>query len=122
MFVREVRKEHRRGRGIVLWDRHVLDALATVDVVYEGVPLRLQRSLVRRLLPRADTTLLLTVPVATALARKPGDMFAEAALARQAERYRILRPEVPGLHELDGTRLSGELAAEAFRIMAGVRP
>jgi hypothetical protein len=120
MFVSEVRKEHRHGHGILLCDRHLLDALVTLDVVYEGVPLQLQRALIRRLLPPADVTLLLTVPVITALARKPEDMFDEAALARQANRYGILRPEVLGLRELDGTRPSEELAAEAFRIVAGV--
>lgn len=121
-FAREVRREHRRGRGILLCDRHLLDALATLDVVYEGVPLRIHRAMVRRLLPRADMTLLLTVPVATALARKPGDMFTETVLARQADRYTALRPEASGLRVLDGTRPAGQLASQAFRMVAGMAP
>jgi len=119
-FVRTARREHRRGRGILLYDRHLLDALVTLDVVYEGVRLGLQRSLVRRLLPRADLTLLLTVPPATALARKPADMFTKAVLERQAERYAALLPSSSGIKEMDGTRPIRELAAEAFRLVADI--
>lgn len=119
-FLREVRKEHRRARGILLYDRHLLDALVTLDVVYEGVRLGLHRSLVRRLLPRADLTLLLSVPAATAVARKPADMFSLAVLERQAERYARLRSEASPLWELDGTRPAHELAAEAFRLVGGI--
>lgn len=123
-FVRQVRREHRRGRGVLLYDRHLLDALVTLDVVYEGVNLSVHQALVRTLLPRADLTLLLTVPPATALARKPEDMFVESVLARQAGRYAARRTEAPGLHELSGTRPAEELAAEAFRLVAeiGERP
>jgi thymidylate kinase len=119
-YIREVRREHRRGRGILLYDRHLLDALVTLDVVYAGVHLGLHRALVRRLLPEADLSLLLSVPAATALARKPADMFTEAVLERQAERYAMLRSEASHLHELDGTRPANELAAEAFRLVAGI--
>jgi len=122
VFIREARREHRRGRGVLLYDRHVMDALVTLDVVYEGVRLGLHRALVRRLLPRADLTLLLSVPAATALARKPGDMFTEAVLERQAERYALLRSEASHLRELDGTRPAPELSAESFRLVAGVGP
>jgi thymidylate kinase len=122
VFIRKVRKEHRRGRGVLLYDRHLMDALVTLDVVYEGVRLGLHRVLVRRLLPRADLTLLLSVPAATALARKPGDMFTEAVLARQAERYAFLRSEAPHLRELDGTRPAPELSAESFRLIAEIGP
>jgi thymidylate kinase len=119
-FVRQVRKEHRRGGGVLLYDRHLLDALVTLDVVYEGVNLVVHRSLVRRLIPRADLTLLLSVPSATALSRKPEDMFVEAVLDRQAGRYAALRTEAPALRELDGTRPSEELASAAFRMLARV--
>jgi thymidylate kinase len=119
-FVRKARKEHRHGRGILLYDRHLLDALVTLDVVYEGVRLGLQRSLVRRLLPTADLTLLLTVPASVALARKPADMFTEAVLERQAERYAALRPSLSDVRELDGTHPLRELAAEAFRLVAEI--
>jgi thymidylate kinase len=119
-FVRDARGQHRRGRGILIYDRHLLDALVTLDVVYEGVHLRLQRALVSRLLPKADLTLLLTIPAQAALARKPGDMFVQAVLERQSDRYSALRSEVPGLHELDATRPAEELAAEAFRLVAAI--
>jgi thymidylate kinase len=119
-FVRQVRREHRRGRGVLLYDRHLLDALVTLDVVYEGVRLGLHRALVRLLVPPADVTLLLAVPPATAVARKPADMFVESVLARQAARYTALKSEAPSVRELDGTRPLDELAAEAFRLVAGI--
>jgi thymidylate kinase len=122
VFVRDVWREHRRGRGILLYDRHLLDALVTLDVVYGGVRLGLHRALVRRLVPRADLTLLLRVPPSTAHARKPADMFGEAVLERQAQRYAALRSEASHLRELDGTRPPHELAAEAFRLVAGIGP
>jgi thymidylate kinase len=121
-FIRNARRAYRLGQGILLYDRHVLDALVTLDVVYEGVRLGLQRALIRRLVPRADLTLLLTVPPATALARKPDDMFVESVMERQAERYSVLRREATGLTELDGTRPVEELATGAFRLVAGINP
>jgi thymidylate kinase len=121
-FIREIRREHRRARGILVYDRHLLDALVTLDVLYEGVRLDLHRTLVRRLVPRADLTLLLNVPPAAAFARKPADMFTESVLERQAGRYAALRSQAPHLRELDGTRPAHELAAEAFRMVAGIGP
>jgi thymidylate kinase len=97
-----------------------IDALVTLDVVYEGVRLGLHRALVRLLVPPADVTLLLAVPPATAVARKPADMFVESVLARQAARYTALKSEAPSVRELDGTRPIDELAAEAFRLVAGI--
>jgi thymidylate kinase len=120
MFVREVRRGHRWRRGVILYDRHLLDSLVTLDVAYEGVALGVHRALIRHLVPTADLTLLLTVPPATALARKPGDLFTEDVLARQAGRYLALRSVISRLHELDGTRPARELAAQAFRIVAGL--
>lgn len=119
-FIRQVRKEHRRGRGVLLYDRHLLDALVTLDVVYEGVQLGVHQALIRLLIPRADLTLLLGVPPATAVARKPEDMFVEAVLERQAARYQARRSEAPVLREMDGTRPAEELAAEAFRMLARI--
>jgi hypothetical protein len=119
-FVGQVRREHREGRGVLLYDRHLLDALVTLDVVYEGVNLGVHRALIRRLVPRADLTLLLSVPSATALARKPEDMFVLAVLDRQARRYAARRTEAPALRELDGTRPAEELAAAAFRMVARI--
>jgi thymidylate kinase len=121
-FIRNARRAYRLGRGILLYDRHVLDALVTLDVVYEGVRLGLHRALIRRLVPRADLTLLSTVPPATALARKPDDMFVESVMERQADRYSVLKHEAIALTELDGTRPAKELAAEAFRLVAGITP
>jgi thymidylate kinase len=121
-FIRQIRKGRRRGRSVFIYDRHLLDALVTLDVVYEGVRLGVHRSLVRLLVPRADVTLLLVVPPTIALLRKPDDMFVEAVLERQAKRYAACRAEASDVLELDGTRPPQDLAAEAFRLVAGIQP
>jgi thymidylate kinase len=120
-FIRQIRKGRRRGRAVFIYDRHLLDALVTLDVVYEGVRLGVHKSLVRLLVPRADVTLLLVVPPAIALVRKPDDMFVEAVLERQAQRYAACRDEASEVLELDGTRPLEGLAAEAFRLVAGIQ-
>jgi len=121
-FIRRARGAYRHGRGILVYDRHVLDALVTLDVVYEGVRLGVHRALIRRLVPRSDLTLLLTVPPAEALARKPDDMFVQPVMERQAERYTALGHEAASLWEMDGTRPAEELATEAFRLVARIEP
>jgi thymidylate kinase len=64
-----------------MYDRHLLDAQATLDFVYEGVDLGAHRTVVRRGLPKPSLSVYLDVPAEAAVARKPGDMFGEYALA-----------------------------------------
>lgn len=121
-FLADVRWQHLRGTGILLYDRHVLDAVVTLDFVYGGVDLRLHRSLIRRLLPRAALSIYLDVPPAVAVARKPGDSFGEYAVIRQIAGYAGSSGQVPDLRRLDATRPAGELAAEVFRLLVDTPP
>lgn len=121
-FLSDVRRRHRSGRGLVIYDRHVPDALATLEVAYEGVDLRLHRSLVRRLLPRAAVTIFLDVPAAVAVSRKPDEVFGEHAVHRQVDRYGTLIGDVPNLHRMDAARAPEALAREALEIIVRGQP
>ena len=114
-FLVDVRRQHLRGRGVLLYDRHLLDALVTLDFVYEGVDLRLHRALVRRGLPKPALSIYLDVPAELASARKPEDIFGEYAIRRQLESYEVRRDEVENLRRLDGGRPADELAAVVTR-------
>jgi thymidylate kinase len=114
-FLVDVRRQHIRGRGVLLYDRHLLDALATFDLVYEGVDLRMHRALVRRCLPKPTISIYLDVTAEEALARKPEDMFGEYAIRRQLESYEARLGEVGDLRRLDGSRPADELAVVVTR-------
>ena len=116
-FLRDVRRGHRRGRGVLLFDRHLLDALVTLEVGYEGVRLGVHRALVRRWLPRADLTVYLDLPADVAVARKPDPLFGEAAVRRQLERYTALVDRAPGVRRLDATLSADRLAAEVLALV-----
>jgi thymidylate kinase len=118
-YLVEVRREHRRTHGVVLYDRHLLDAIATLDFAYEGADLRLQRALIRRLLPRADVSCYLEVPAEVAVARKPGDVIGESAVRRQLEVYDACRADLPRLLVLDATAAPSRLAMELLRRLTG---
>ncbi len=117
-FLMDVRRQHLRGRGVLLYDRHLLDALVTLDFVYEGVDLRLHRALVCRGLPKPALSVYLDVPAEVASARKPEDIFGEYAIRRQLESYEVRRDEVENLRRMDGGRPADELAAEVTRWLA----
>lgn len=111
-FLRDARRQHRQARGVVLYDRHLLDALATLDFVYEGVDLRIHRALVRRLLPRALLSVYLDLPASVAVERKAGDLFGAHAVGEQLNRYAARRSEIANLRILDATRPPETLAFE----------
>lgn len=71
LYLIKVGWQHVRGRGVVLYDRHLLDAMVHLDFVYEGVDLSLHRALIQRALPRTALSIYLDVPVKVAMARKP---------------------------------------------------
>lgn len=119
-FALDVRRRHAKSRGVVLYDRHLLDALVTLDFVYAGVDLGAARWIVRRAVPRAAFCLYVDVPAEVALARKPGDTFGEHAIRRQLEHYAARRDEFPDLVVLDGRRSLDELRMEALRHLTGV--
>jgi len=117
-FLVVIRQQHIRSRGVLLYDRHLLDALVTLSFFYQGVDLRLQRALVRRGLPKALLSVYLDVPAEVALARKPGDMFGEYVVRGQLDSYEALRGEVQDLRRLDGKRPADELATVVTRWIA----
>ena len=121
-FLADVRWQHLRGIGILLYDRHLLDGLVTLDFVYGGVDLTAQRALIRRLLPGAELSFFLDVPPEVAISRKPGDSFGELAVRRQIQGYEALLGEVPGLRRLDATLPGEELAAAVFRALVEPGP
>jgi thymidylate kinase len=119
-FVVGVRRQHGASRGVVLYDRHVADALATLDFAYAGTDLTLQRWMVTALTPSADVAFYLDLPADVALARKPGDVIGAAAVRRQLEAYRNWLPRLAGIRRLDATRAPDELRSEAVAQLCGV--
>jgi thymidylate kinase len=117
-FLRNVWDQHVRARGsVVVYDRHLVDALATLDFAYEGVDLRVQHALVRWLLPRADVRLYLDVPLEVAVARKPGDLIGAAAVRRQLAAYDRWLSRLPAAHRLDARLPPDQLTAQALALV-----
>lgn len=114
-FLSGVWRQHLAASGVVLYDRHVVDALATLDFAYEGVDLRLQRAVVRAFFPRADLGFYLDVPAEVSIARKPDDVVAGAAVRRQLAAYEEWLSRVAPAHRLDATMPAGVIAATAMR-------
>ena len=120
-FLADVRQQHARRHGVLLYDRHLLDALVQLDFVYGGVNLRLHRAVMRRALPKPQLSVYLDVPVEVAFARKPEpegpeDIFTgEYVIRRQLESYEARRGEVENLRRLDGSHTAEELAAIVTR-------
>ena len=117
-YVAKVRGAVRRNRGVLVFDRHLLDALVTLDFVYGGVDLRMQRWLIRTFIPRAAVTLYLMIEADDAVARKQSVVFGEFAVRTQLEHYERLRHSIDGLVELDATLSPDVLTAMAFRTVA----
>ncbi len=124
-FLVDVRKQHASSRGIVLYDRHLLDALVHLDFVYASVNLRLHRAVVRQGLPKPLLSVYLDVPAEVALGRlarkpeEPGDIFVgERVVCCQLKLYESRYSEAEDLRRLDGGRPANELAAIVIRWMA----
>jgi thymidylate kinase len=115
-FLNGVRRQHRAAVGVVLYDRHLVDALATLGFAYEGVDLRLPRRLVRSLLPRADVLLYLDVPAEVSVARKPDDLLGEHAVRRQLTEYGRWLDRIRPTARLDATHPAADLVAQALQI------
>jgi thymidylate kinase len=113
-FLVGVWRQHLSGRGVVVYNRHLVDALATLDFAYEGVDLHVQHRLVRALLPSADVRLYLDVPVDVSLERKPDDLLGEHAVRRQLEHYERWLDKLPTAVRLDATLPTEKLLAEAL--------
>lgn len=123
-FIVGVWRQHAASKGVVLYDRHLVDALATLDFAYEGVDLRFQRAMVRRLLPRANVSFYLEVPAEVSVARKPDELVGANAVSRQLRAYDHWLDRLPAGHRLDATLPAGRLATDALRLLVvgNVRP
>jgi thymidylate kinase len=116
-FLFDVRKQLRQVHGVVIFDRHVLDALATLEFVYQGVDLRFARLLVRRLLPRAAITAYLDLPAEVAVARKPGDTFGLYAVEQQLDAYRVELHSRPDVIMIDAARPTADIAYQLLKAL-----
>ena len=113
-FVTTVRSQTRSAKGVVIYDRHLVDALATIEVLYRGVESRLHGRFVGALMPKVDITVWLAVDPAIATARKPGDLIGEDLVADQHRCYLRLAPKLDRMVRFD----SGELAADQLVLEA----
>lgn len=118
-FLGDVRSRARRTRGVVVFDRHLPDALVTLSFAYRGVDLRMHRRLVRSLMPPAASTFYFTVPAEVAVARKPDDPIGEAAIRRQLDAYAEELASMPGVRILDATAPPEELARAVLSSVLG---
>ena len=117
-FVIDVRRQHARARGVVIYDRHLIDALVTLDFVYGGASLRIPRLLVTRLLPRAHHRFYVEVSEDVAVARKPDDTFGRHAVRTQLEAYAAKLAEANDVVVLDGTAPLDALVLDVVRRIA----
>lgn len=118
-YVTRARSAVRRCRGVLVFDRHLLDALVTLDFVYGTVDLRLQRALVRALVPKAAVTFYLAISADDAIARKESAVFGAHAVRSQLELYERRRSEVPDLVELDAAEPPDVLLGHCLRVVGG---
>ena len=116
-FLADVRGQYRRARSVVVFDRHLADALVTLDFAYGAVDLRLQRALVRRFLPVADVTIYLKVEADESVRRKPDEVFGRHAVTRQLELYDRYLQEATQLQVLVGAEEREALRAAALRLV-----
>lgn len=120
-FVIDVRRRQLAGRGILLYDRHLLDALATLRLAYGGVDTRLHEAIVRRMLPDAFASFYLEVPADVARARKRDDVFGAYAVSHQLETYAsALAATGDGVHVLDALRPPRVLASQVLATLTQV--
>jgi thymidylate kinase len=120
-YLRHVRAQLRTTAPTIICDRYVLDAVVTLRVFYGDSVARLPIFLVRHLLPPADLTLYLTVPVELALSRKPGDTIGRSAVTRQVRAYDEEARHMP-VCELATTAPVDEVVEQAWGYLAPVHP
>ena len=107
-YLWHARREHARAAGIVVGDRHLLDALVSLDFYYGRHARTLQARLVRWFLPRADLAYYLDANPALILGRQPESSTGPHAVEQQLERYGTL------LHEHRPRRLDAEAEVEVL--------
>ncbi len=99
-YVIKVRRRDRGADGLVVYDRHVIDAITTLGFAYGMDDLWVRRTL-ERVLPRPDLHIWLDIDAATAKERKPDDPMGQVAMAEQLERYRPLVDDSIDIVRLD---------------------
>lgn len=119
-FLRDVRRRARRAKGVVVYDRHLLDALVTLSFAYRGVDLRTPRRLVRRWMPPVSASFFLSASPELAVARKPGDALGDAAVRRQLEVYSAELETMPDVVVLDASRPPEKLARRVLADLLGM--
>ncbi len=113
-YLSDIRSQTRKAEGVVIYDRHLLDALGTIDAIYAGVPSGVQRRIIRWFVPKADFTVWLDIDPAQAAARKPDDLIGADLVAKQAVAYRKYAGLIPRLRTHDGTDESYLSAADVL--------
>lgn len=121
-FLLDAWRQHLRARGVVIHDRHVIDGLVTLDLVYGGPDLRLHSFLIRRMLPRAHVALYLDVTPEVALQRKPDDLFRVESLRRQVDGYEKHLATMAHVHRLVSDQSREGLTREALRHVLREQP
>lgn len=108
------RRRYGAAHGVVIFDRHVLDALVTWDVLYRGRGGSAVKWLMRRVLPEADLTVYLDVSASAAVSRKPDDPIGMWAVRRQLEAY---RPLLEGVVVLEAHQPPARLTHEVLVLL-----
>lgn len=88
--------------GVVIFERHLLDALVDIEWQYPAVRRGFHLALLRRLAPRPDLSVRIVVDPTTAAARNPGDIFRPEHVAAHAAIAERLAPTVGPMLTLDG--------------------
>lgn len=110
-YLIDVRRQHSRQGDVVLYDRHAVDAIVSLEVLYGSRGRGLQRALIRRFVPSADLTYYLEADVQTLVGRKPDSGAGQRFLESQVSRYDALVPAA-GLRRLDANASPAALVAE----------
>lgn len=113
-YLFDIQGQTRKAEGVVIFDRHLLDALGTIDAIYAGVPSGVQRRIIRWFVPKADFTVWLDIAPDVAAARKPDDLIGADLVAKQASAYRKYASLIPRLYRHDGSDDSYLSAAEVL--------
>lgn len=110
-FLWNISLQYIRGlrADVVIFDRHLVDTMVTLDVLYEGASTLAHRTVIARLLPTPDLSYFLDVPASIARSRKPDDIFEERALRRQRDAYYAHLPTDGTVCRLDATRTVEDL-------------
>ena len=115
-FVVRARRAAARADGVVIHDRHAVDAAVTLAFLY-GIEGRWVLPLMRSAMLEPDVHVYLDIDAATASRRKPDDVMRHAAIAEQIERYRRVLPRIPGVTKLDATEQPSVLSGRLWTLL-----